>query len=133
MAVYEKRDDVYCGSCGRFTRHYIWYVPPCSPGAGRFMPLGVGHCAYPRIKDRREGQSCPLWVPRTPGQDPPDVRLPGKNAHERCMRGRGACCFPFFTFPSAKPILCFMRLNFCAGGTPCFGVSKRLEFLPAFA
>ena len=31
---------------------------------------------------RREGQSCPLWVPRTPGQDPPDVRLPGKNAPE---------------------------------------------------
>ena len=57
MAVYEKRDDVYCGSCGRFTRHYIWYVPPCSPDAGRFMPLGVGHCAYPRVKDRREGQS----------------------------------------------------------------------------
>lgn len=83
MSIYEKRDDVYCGSCGRVTRHYIWYVPPCSPGAGRFMPLGVGHCAYPRIKDRREGQSCPLWVPRTPGQDPPDVRLPGKNAPDR--------------------------------------------------
>lgn len=83
MAVYEKRDDVYCGSCGRFTRHYIWYVPPRSPDAGRFMPLEVGHCAYPRVKDRREGQSCPLWVPRTPGQDPPDVRLPGKNAPDR--------------------------------------------------
>lgn len=83
MAVYEKRDDVYCGSCGHFIRHYIWYVPPRSPDAGRFMPLGVGHCAYPRIKDRREGQSCPLWVPRTPGQDPPDVRLPGKNAPDR--------------------------------------------------
>ena len=40
MAVYEKRDDVYCGSCGHFIRHYIWYVPPCSPDAGRFMPLG---------------------------------------------------------------------------------------------
>ena len=24
MAIYEKRDDIYCGSCGHFTRHYIW-------------------------------------------------------------------------------------------------------------
>ena len=53
MSIYEKRDDVYCGSCGRFTRHYIWYVPPRSPDAGRFMPLGVGHCAYPRIFSAR--------------------------------------------------------------------------------
>ena len=83
MAIYEKRDDIYCGSCGHFTRHYVWYVPPCPPDAGRFMPLGVGHCVSPRIKDRREDQSCPLWVPRAPGQDPPGIRLPDASAPDR--------------------------------------------------
>jgi len=35
------------------------------------------------MKDRREDQSCPLWIPRTPDQDPPDTRLPGANAPDR--------------------------------------------------
>ena len=76
MAIYEKRDDIYCGSCGHFTRHYIWWQ-------GRFSALSTGHCAHPRVKDRREDQSCPLWIPRTPGQDPPDARLPDASAPDR--------------------------------------------------
>ena len=50
---------------------------------GCFLPLSLGHCAHPRMKDRREDQSCPLWIPRTPDQDPPDTRLPGANAPDR--------------------------------------------------
>lgn len=85
MSVYERRDDVYCGSCGHFTRHYIWQKNLIGRNAcgGRFLPLTVGHCAHPRMKDRWEDQSCPLWVPRTPDQDPPDTRLPGANAPDR--------------------------------------------------
>ncbi len=80
MPIYEKRDDGHCGSCGHFTRHYVWYVPPCtrSQPAGHFMPLSVGHCAHPRIKDRREDQTCPLWAPRAPEQDPPDTKIPDR-------------------------------------------------------
>ena len=85
MAIYEKRDDIYCGSCGHFTRHYVWLNGQRARNApnGRFLPLSLGHCAHPRIKDRREDQSCPLWVPRTPDQDPPDARLPGTDAPGR--------------------------------------------------
>lgn len=72
MPAYEKCRDTVCGDCGHFIRHYIW-LP------GRFSPLGVGHCAHPRRKDRREDQSCPLWVPRAPEQDPPeDAKAPGR-------------------------------------------------------
>ena len=64
MALYEKRDDVYCGSCGHFTRHYIWRDGRQARNApnGCFLPLSLGHCAHPRMKDRREDQSCPLWI-----------------------------------------------------------------------
>ena len=73
MSVYERRDDVYCGSCGHFTRHYIWRDGRQARNApnGCFLPLS------------REDQSCPLWIPRTPDQDPPDTRLPGANAPDR--------------------------------------------------
>ena len=83
--LYEKRDDVYCGSCGHFTRHYIWRDGRQARNApnGCFLPLSLGHCAHPRMKDRREDQSCPLWIPRTPDQDPPDTRLSGANAPDR--------------------------------------------------
>lgn len=76
MALYEKRDDVYCGSCGHFTRHYIWRDGRQARNApnGCFLPLSLGHCAHPRMKDRREDQSCPCGSPaprtrtrRTPG------------------------------------------------------------------
>ena len=41
MALYEKRDDVYCGSCGHFTRHYIWRDGRQARNApnGCFLPL----------------------------------------------------------------------------------------------
>ena len=72
MPVYEKRSHASCGTCGHFRRHYIW-LP------GQFSPLGVGHCVHPRAKDRREDQSCPLWVPRSPEQDPPtDAKAPDR-------------------------------------------------------
>ena len=64
MPLYEKRDDACCGGCGHFIRHYIWYHT-------QFTPLSVGHCTFPRVKDRQEGRSCPLWVPAEPGHNPP--------------------------------------------------------------
>ena len=100
MAVYEKRDDVYCGSCGHFIRHYIWYVPPCSPDAGRFMPLGVGHCVYPRMKDRREGQSSPGGPPAARGRAP---GVPGRRAKTRRagrLRSGASCYLRFSSFRS---------------------------------
>ena len=55
MALYEKRDDVYCGSCGHFTRHYIWRDGRQARNApnGCFLPLSLGHCAHTRMKTRR--------------------------------------------------------------------------------
>ena len=100
MAVYEKRDDVYCGSCGHFIRHYIWYVPPCSPDAGRFMPLGVGHCVYPRMKDRREGQSCPLWVPHPGGEPRRFPHHPATPPPQRRHRLGASCYLRFSSFRS---------------------------------
>ena len=62
MSADKRRDDVYCGSCGHFVRHYVWWF-------GRFSPLHTGHCVHPRIKDRREDQSCPREKDPPPRQE----------------------------------------------------------------
>lgn len=70
MPLYEKRTDKRCGDCGHFVRHYIWLV-------NSFFPLHLGHCAHPRLKDRPEGHSCPLWTPREPGAGPTEQQCRG--------------------------------------------------------
>lgn len=56
MPLYPKHDDVACGNCAHFRRHYIKI-------SSRYMSLSVGHCVCLRSKDREEGQSCPNWTP----------------------------------------------------------------------
>ena len=77
MPIYEKRLAQRCGTCGRFIRHYIWREGR-NASDGRFLPLGLGHCTHPRLKDRREDQACPLWIPRPPEMDPPDEQAPDR-------------------------------------------------------
>ena len=82
MSIYEKRLAHRCGTCGHFIRHYVWKETRDVPG-GCFLPLALGHCTYPTLKDRRDGQACPLWIPRTPEMDPPDVRMPEARTPDR--------------------------------------------------
>ncbi len=43
-----------CGNCRHFVQHYVQLE-------GRFVPLGVGHCIYPRLKDRAMAETCRRW------------------------------------------------------------------------
>lgn len=60
MALYSKQDEKTCGGCVHFRMHYI------KDEDGNFYPLRFGHCTFPRIKDRAEGQTCPHWTPKQP-------------------------------------------------------------------
>ena len=67
MPIRETGANIFCGTCGHFIQHYIW-------NAGRFQPLGQGHCDRLRREIQWEGKACPRWVLRMPDQDPPQVR-----------------------------------------------------------
>ena len=75
---------MYCGSCGHFTRHYIWRDGRQARNApGRrcaSCPWRLGHCAHPRMKDRRED-------PVLPPVDPPHAG-PGPAGHPAAGRKR---------------------------------------------
>ena len=87
MAIYERRDDTYCGSCGHFTRHYIWWDGRRARNApnGRFLPLSLGHCAHPRMKDRREDQSCPCGSRALPARTRRTQTRRTADAARRCF------------------------------------------------
>lgn len=55
-----------CGNCDHFRLHYIW-------DGSRFIPTGVGHCVYPRLKDRFIGQSCRNWRPQPHAGNKPET------------------------------------------------------------
>lgn len=57
MSIYPKTDDIACGSCAHFCRHYV-------RSGSRYIPLTFGHCICLRTKDRRDGNTCPAWTPR---------------------------------------------------------------------
>ena len=43
--------DSYCQNCAHFYRHFVY--SNC-----RYHLLNVGHCAYPRLKDRLFDETC---------------------------------------------------------------------------
>ena len=45
-----------CGASRHFRLHYVL----CQE---QFIPTCVGHCVYPRLKDRFAAQRCPRWEP----------------------------------------------------------------------
>ena len=53
------KDDVVCGTCRHFVRHYIKWEE------GIYHPLSLGHCVYPRVKDRDDNARCPRWEQRS--------------------------------------------------------------------
>lgn len=50
-----KREE-FCGNCAYFRRHYV-------KRQGRYEPLHLGHCVFPRLKDRPDDEHCSHWVP----------------------------------------------------------------------
>ena len=57
---YQSRE--LCGSCRHFRLHY-WKF------GERYLPLELGHCVYPRLKDRRADERCIHWSPAPPDQE----------------------------------------------------------------
>ena len=45
-----KEKGKFCEECKHFRRHYV-------RSAGKYMPLHIGHCANPHLRDKRA--DCP--------------------------------------------------------------------------
>lgn len=45
-----------CINCKHFHRHYVHKGPPVY--TVQWTPLNCGHCAYPRLKDRKAYDTC---------------------------------------------------------------------------
>jgi len=54
---YDALPEESCGNCKYFRKHYIRSYK------GHYMPLGYGHCVYPRLKKRRAEERCPNFLP----------------------------------------------------------------------
>ena len=55
-----------CGSCAHFRRHYVKI-------GSIYSALAYGHCVYPLLKKRTDGQTCPHWAP---AEMPEDTETP---------------------------------------------------------
>ena len=47
-----------CKGCKHFRLHYVKW------GNLGYRELDLGHCVYPRLKNRRTDETCPHWTPR---------------------------------------------------------------------
>ena len=56
-----------CVNCRHFMQHYIHDDVP-HMHVSEYTPISIGHCTYPRIKDRRVEQSCQNFTPRHQGE-----------------------------------------------------------------
>ena len=67
MSPYHSQLAAVCGDCAHFRRHYIKW------DEDRYVPLHLGHCVFPRLKDRREEEHCIHWMPisHSEGEIPP--------------------------------------------------------------
>ena len=84
MALYEKRDDVYCGSCGHFTRHYIWRDGRQARNAPTVLSAPEPGPLRPSPHEGPAGGPVlPPVDPPHPGPGPAGHRLPGANAPDR--------------------------------------------------
>lgn len=43
-----------CANCKHFHQHYV----RSSKNSNQAVPTGMGHCSYPRVKDRNTGDTC---------------------------------------------------------------------------
>jgi len=53
------KDKNVCKNCKHFYPHY------CMNPVGRLIEVGVGHCGYPRIKDKEAYDSCKYFERRS--------------------------------------------------------------------
>lgn len=65
MKGYQALPEGRCGNCKHFVKHYR------RTEKGRYVPLDIGHCTHPRIKNRRMEGHCTYWTaakkdPRSP-------------------------------------------------------------------
>ena len=56
-----RTEDVCCGNCQHFYQHY---VQAKYGTVAQYVPTNCGHCAHPRIKDRRVDQKCDRFTPK---------------------------------------------------------------------
>lgn len=58
-----------CANCEHFMQHYIR-----DPGNGMFVreyvPIFMGHCPFPRLKNRRANEKCEHFRPRNKENTP---------------------------------------------------------------
>ena len=65
MKGYQALSEERCGNCKYFRQHYQ------RVGRGRYLPLWLGHCVHPRLKNRRAEEHCPHWTPNEPDPSGP--------------------------------------------------------------
>lgn len=44
-------DEAVCANCIHYRKHY-------GKAGEKYFPINAGHCVYPRIKDRKPGNTC---------------------------------------------------------------------------
>lgn len=50
-------DSPICANCKHFYQHYVKYAPT------HYVPIHLGHCAFPRLKDRMATDTCKHFQP----------------------------------------------------------------------
>lgn len=56
MKGWQAVSEECCGNCKYFHQHYT------RDKQGGYSPLWCGHCTYPRLKNRRNEETCPHWT-----------------------------------------------------------------------
>ena len=58
MDIHIHESETVCATCRHYHQHYTKW-PEYRDG---YYPINYGHCAYPRIKERRPGcEACVRW------------------------------------------------------------------------
>lgn len=52
-------DEKVCANCAYFERHYV-----ADDRELKYIPISLGHCTEPMVKDRNAGDSCPRFKPK---------------------------------------------------------------------
>ena len=66
MKGYQALPRERCGNCKHFCQHYR------HEKGDRYVPLWLGHCVHPRVKNRRADEHCKHFTPAQ--EDQPDER-----------------------------------------------------------
>lgn len=53
--------EAVCANCKHYIQHYMRVFSGKSSEFVELRPVNYGHCIYPRVKDRKPGDSCGLF------------------------------------------------------------------------